>query len=305
VASGLSEEWLAVDLTGDAPVVMPERGLTGRIPNDLDRVGDRLYVVNSGENTVSVVDLATGRSTGCLDIGSGTNPWALFVDPADSTRGWLTTFLTGELLELDLAGVRVLRRRAVAPAMEGVWADSERVAVTLTGFNGTEGDFGQGEVVVFEKSTLTEVARFPVPTNPQFLFEGGDGRLHVICSGNFRDVTGRVVRIESDLSAARDTLVLGGSPSRAALAPDGVAYVAAFFGGLMAYDTLGFLPLHDAGNPLLDAPGFTDVLVQGGRLYAASFEVDAVAVLDLAGGTLLGEFLAGDGPVALALRADP
>jgi DNA-binding beta-propeller fold protein YncE len=195
----------------------------------------------------------------------------------------------------------VLRRHHVGPALEGLWVGPTEVAVSLTGFEGTAGKFGDGTVVVLTKSTLAERARLPVPPDPQTIFAGADGRLHVVCTGDFAQVTGRVVRLEADYGAVRDTLVLGGSPQRVAMAPDGTAYLAGYYGGVLAYDTGRFLPLHTSDNPLLPEPGYSAVAFHDGRLYAANFELDAVAVVDAASGAVAGGFLCGDGPIALAV----
>lgn len=300
VANSLGEDWLAAPLGGPDLAPLAERGLTGRAPNDLDVAGDHLYMVNSGDNTISVVELESGRTVGCIGTGAGTNPWEFAVDPSNPDRAWVTCFLSGELLEIDLERRRVLRRVMVGPGLEGLWVGPTEIAVSLTGFEGTIGAFGNGTVVVLARSTLSERARLAVPPNPQTIFTGADSRLHVVCTGNFADLTGRVVRVEHDYSTVRDTLLLGGSPQRVALAADGIAYVAGFYGGVLAYDTAGFTGLRTTQNPLLPEPGYSALALVQGRLYAANFDLDAVVVLDLASCAVVDDFLAGDGPIALA-----
>jgi YVTN family beta-propeller protein len=301
VVNGLSEEWMAARVDSSGLIPLSKRGLTGESPNDMDVNGNLLYVVNSGDNTISIIDLATGITVGCIDVGSGANPWEFSVDPSDSTRGWVTTFLSGDLLELDLNARSVLRRKHVGPAMEGLFVTESEVSITLTGFLGAEGRFENGTVVTFQKHSLEEIHRHPVPPNPQFIFEGADDRFHVVCTGNYdtgpAGVPGQIVRIESDWSAVRDTLVVGGSPARATLGPDGTAFVAAFYGGVMTYDSVAFT----LGAPVLTDAGFTAIAADGNTLYAANFELDAVAILDAASRTVTGELLVGDGPGALAL----
>ena len=299
VANSLGEDWLAARLHTADLAPLTERGLTGRAPNDLDVVGDYLYMVNSGDNTISVVELASGLTIGCIGTGTGSNPWEFAVDPANPSRAWVTCFLSGELLEIDLDARKVLRRVAVGSGLEGLWVGPTEVAVSLTGFEGTIGAFGNGTVIVLTKSTLAEHVRLAVPPNPQTIFTGADARLQVVCTGNFSDVTGRVVRLEADYSAVRDTLLLGGSPQRVALAPDGTAYLAGFYGGILAYDTAGFSALRTTANPLLPESGYSALALVQGRLYAANFDLDAVVVVDLASGTIVDDFLAGDGPIAL------
>lgn len=301
VANSLGEDWLAAPLGATDLTPLPERGLTGRAPNDLDIVGDFLYMVNSGDNTISVVELESGLTVGCIGTGTGSNPWEFAVDPANPRRAWVTCFLSGELLEINLDHRQVLRRVAVGSGLEGLWVGPTEVAVSMTGFEGTIGAFGNGTVVVLTKSTLAERVRLAVPPNPQTIFTGADARLHVVCTGNFADISGRVVRLETDYSAVRDTLVLGGSPQRVALALDGTVYLAGFYGGILAYDSAGFTALRTTDNPLLPESGYSALALVGDRLYATNFDLDAVVVVDVASGAIVDDFLAGDGPIALAV----
>jgi DNA-binding beta-propeller fold protein YncE len=297
-ASTLSEEWTAARRDAGGLTALPRRGLTGTAPNDLDVSGDRLFIVNSGDNTISAFDLTTGEAAGCIGTGTGTNPWELFVDPSDPDRGWVTTFLTGEILELDLAGMHVVRRRTVEAGLEGLFVTDTQVLVTLTGYQGSIGAFESGTVILLDKGTLEETERLRVPANSQFVFRGGDDRFHVVCSGDFGGTPGSIARIEADGSAVRDTLALEGSPGRAVLGPDGIAFVVGYFGGLQVYDTVTFT----AGTPLSTDIGFYAAVVADTTLYAANFEQDAVTVFELTRGTVVQTLpMVGDGPVALAL----
>jgi len=301
VVGSLSEDWTAVSTRGGLARV--GSGLAGRAPNDVDLIGGRLHVLNSLDNTVQVIEPATGAVAGCIELGAGTNPWELRADPVREDRAFVTTFLSGEVIEVDLNAGRPTRRVTVGPGLEGLLVTPDRVLVTLTGYAGTEGVFGQGYVVVLDKATLQEAARFPVPTNPQYLLEAPDGTVHVICTGNFGNpppaVYGKVARLEPDLSAVRDTLDLGGSPFRAAVAPNGTVFVAAFYGGLLAYDAGSFAVTHGPGNPLEGSSGYTAVVVAGDRVYATNFDLDALVQLDAASGAITGDLLVGDGPAAL------
>ncbi len=112
------------------------------------------------------------------------------------------------------------------------------------------------------------------------------------------------MRLESGESAVRDTLVLGGTPYRTALGPDGTAYVAGY-SGLMSYDSGAFTLIHGADAPLVAGSGFTDVEFHAGRLYLASFDQDRVSAVDPSDGSVTASFTAGDGPAALGLRVSP
>jgi YVTN family beta-propeller protein len=300
VTHGLAETWTAIDLL--APTLQPDSsGLTGQAPNDLEVAGHELFIVNSGDNSVSVVDLLTGKTTGCIAIGASTNPWELEIEPSDSTKAWLTTYVSGEIVEVDLASRHVLRRRMIGLTLEGLWVGSTTIVVTQTAFDAGSFTYGQGYAIVLRKSDLSEITHFPVPTNPQFVFEGADHRLHVVCTGDYGANPGRVVRLESDLSAVRDTLTLGGAPGRAVLVSNGVAYLSAFCDGLLSYDTATFTAIHDAAHALLPGTCAGDVALDASRIFVADFNHDAVAVLDRSTEALLQNIPVGDGPNALVI----
>jgi len=301
VIGSLSEDWTAVTTRNGLHRV--GSGLVGRAPNDVDHIAGLLYVLNSLDNSVQILDPATGATVGCIALGAGASPWELRADPDRDDRAYVTTFLSGEVLELDLAARRVLRRVMVGAGLEGLLVTKTRIVATLTGFAGSEGVFGQGQVIVLDKGTLNEVGRLPVPMNPQYLLRAPDGTIHAICTGNFGNpppaVYGAVVRLEPDLTAVRDTLQLGGSPFRAEADTNGTVLVAAFYGGLMAYDATGFRVLHDADSPIEASPGYAAVTVVGDRAYAVNFDLDALVVIDVGTLAVVGDLLVGDGPAAL------
>jgi hypothetical protein len=219
--------------------------------------------------------------------------------------------VSGEIIELDLSAMRVVQRKTVGPGAEGSLVTADHVAVTLTGYDGAENVYNNGEVVVLNLSDYSEVTRLEVPPNAQDIFTGADGLYHVVCTGNYVDVFGQVVRIEADWSAVRDTLVLGGSPAVATLDADfagdqgRIAYLPSYFGGILAYDTLDFTVVHDINDPLRGDLGYLALAFFEGRLYAANFETDTVEEIDPETGEVLRSFISGDGPAVLCIAALP
>ena len=311
VANSLGEDYVAAALTEEGFTPLAERGLTGQAPNDMDVVETKLYIVNSLDNNLSVVDLLSGRTEACIALGDNVSPWEFAPDPANLDRAWVSGWVSGELIELDLPRKRVIRRVNAGPGAEGVVVTDDRVAVTLSGYDGAENVYKNGSVVVFDKATLSEVARLAVPPNAQFIFDAADGSHHVVCTGNYVDVFGQVVRIEPDWSAVRDTLALGGSPGRATVTAggqtvaDGIAFLPSYFGGILAYDTVGFTVIHDVNDPLRAELGYTALFSLWDALYAANFETDKVVEIDPSTGAIRREFIAGDGPAVLAVATLP
>ena len=197
----------------------------------------------------------------------------------------------------------MVRRKSLGAGLEGLWVAETRVAVTLTGFQGTEGAYGPGTLMILDKGTLTTTVTLSVPPNAQQVLAAPGGELHVLCTGNYGQqeppVWGQVVRTNAAWTAAADTLHLGGTPGRAALTPQGRAVVAGWFGGLMAYDAVAFTVLHGSQNPIEGSAGYSAVAVGTRGVYAANFEADALLTLDPVTLAPTGDLLTGDGPSAL------
>jgi YVTN family beta-propeller protein len=91
--------------TADQPVNMP-------FALALDRFAQRLYVANAGSNTVSVIDLNTGRARASIPVGS--NPRALLLN-RDNTLLYVHNALDGTVTTID---TRALRRVGVLPIID-------------------------------------------------------------------------------------------------------------------------------------------------------------------------------------------
>lgn len=301
VVNSLSEEWVVFNL--DTGTLLPTRGLTGRSPNDVDVIQNRLYFTNSLDNSIQVVSTETGEETGCITLGAGCNPWAFAVDEANPEIGYSTCFLSGDLREVDVTNEDVVRSLDLGPGIEGLLVTPQYVWVTQTAFNGAEGDYGQGEVLLVDRSNWEVASRIPVPTNPQFLLKVGDF-VDVICTGNYgtqpNPTFGKVARIDMSTLQVSDTLELGGSPVEAATGPVNHVYVAAQAGGILSYDSTTFSLVHGTQNPLEGTGGYSGVAFHGDILLVTNFNLDALVGFDLGNGELLvHETIVGDGPVSV------
>jgi DNA-binding beta-propeller fold protein YncE len=301
VVNGLSETLSAVRLEDDS--VFDNVMELGRWPNGIESDPERgsLFVVNSGDNNVMDIDLATGDVSRHLDVGIGRNPW-------ECVRGgdllWVSAFLTGEAIAIDESGAATHHK--IGTTLQAIAVFGDALYVTDTAYQ--YGSFGRGSVVKLNPVSGAEVGRSFVGTNPQDIIEDDAGRLHVACSGSFtgsqEDAAGEVHILDAATMTPLDTLFLGGSPSSLAQGSGGVIYAAGYWGGVMAYEAASLTVLHDASNPLLAGEGFMDMVPDEatGKLVIADFDEDRVLLIDpLAGGTPDRLFAVGDGPVRLLI----
>jgi hypothetical protein len=135
---------------------------------------------------------------------------------------------------------------------EGILAGSSAtfLRVTLVNYDEATHRFGPGQVFTYCPVCQREPAPLvTVGTNPQTLLTGPDGRIHVVCTGNFGGYEpaewGQVRVLDWPTLGQQDTLRLGGTPDRAQVVGD-MVYVSAFFGGLMKYDGRTHAVLRDS-----------------------------------------------------------
>jgi DNA-binding beta-propeller fold protein YncE len=271
----------------------------GRWPNGMgvDPALRSLFVVNSGDNNVMDIDLASGGVRRRIDVGIGRNPWEC---AWGGELLWVSAFLTGEVIAVDGSGA--VTYYDVGTTLQAVAAAGEALYVTDTNYQ--YGDFGRGSVVKLDAGSGAETGRAFVGTNPQDIALDDAGRLHVACSGAFGESegAGKVHVLDAATMAPLDTLFLGGNPSSIVLGPGGIDYATGYWGGLMAYEAASLLVLYDASDPLMGGEGYMDLTCDEatGMLFMADFDEDRVLVLyPLAGGQPERTLGVGDGPVRL------
>jgi YVTN family beta-propeller protein len=300
VVNGLSETLSGVSL--EDYVAFNNVLSLGRWPNGIEADPQRnvLYVVNSGDNNVMEIDLATGKVANSIDIGIGRNPW-------ECAWGggllWVSAFLTGELIAVDPVSGSAAHY-SVGTTLQAVAVTPEAVYVSDTAYQ--YGSFGTGMVIRLDPVSGAQTGSATVGTNPQDILADGSGRLHVICSGSFtgsgEEGEGELHVLDAATMVPLDTLFLGGNPSSLAEGRGGVVYAAGYWGGLMSYDGNSLSVLNDAASPIMGGEGYMDIAFdeETGKLFIADFDEDRVMVMDpLVGGTPERVLGVSDGPVRL------
>jgi DNA-binding beta-propeller fold protein YncE len=291
----------------DSLTVVQNALLLGDVPNDVavDPTGRFAIVVDSRDNDLLLVALEDSlRVASRVDFGPGANPWAAAWVGTD--QAYVTLWLTDEVVRVDIASRAVVARTDVGPRPQDLLIVGDRLVVTLTNYG--NGGFGAGAVAVLDAATGSLLHSVPVGMNPQSLAVAPDGRVHVVCTGNYGNATppveGWIYVLDPLADAVVDSMRVGGAPVAVAMTPAGKAYLASESGGLLAYDAVTLTPLAPFESPLIPLDGFSAVAYDAGRarLFAANFPEDLLFVLDATADTLLTGVPLGDGPVALAVR---
>ncbi|HEV2746626.1 MAG TPA: YncE family protein [Allosphingosinicella sp.] len=291
-----------------------------------------LLIANKGEDSLSFVDLASGREL--ARRGTGPNPHEIAVAP-DGRRAAVVAYGGNAIHIFDLATREQARRidlgankaphgiawlsdgRIVATA-EGsdalvvISADLERVTAIATGQEGSHmvavsprldrafvANMGSGTVSVIDLAAGRKLRDLPAGAEPEGIALTPDGRQLWVA-----DRKGDVVRVFDTASFAELARIKSGStPIRVAISPDGRTAVVSNHGG----GDLSFIDVATRAVRTVKVSGqsgFGQVTIlfgPAGRLYVAETGIDRIAELEVATGRLLGRLPAGKNGDGLAI----
>lgn len=281
--------------------------VVGDIPNRIHTRGDKIYVVNSTPASIAIVDGRTDAVSQTIALAEGSNPWDMAFVGTD--KAYVTNLSANSVTVVDLVTGDSLNTIAVGEGPEGILVVNNTAYVANTG---GFPDYSPSTVSVIDIQTDQVTKTLDVPTNPQDLTLAPDGNIHVVCTGNFDDVSGRVAVInpfgDVDFTPlVADTVDIGGSPGDIVITTDGMAYLADFGDGnngfLYSYNASTLDVLNDASNPILVGNGATSLLYDAAtsNLYVNNFSDDAVQVLDPSNGDVLKTLGFGDGAQHMAI----
>ena len=203
----------------------------GKWPNDIQIVDNKAYVVNTGDNNVQIIDLATLTDTGIIDVGEGSGPEKIgFV----GGKAYVSCNYTGTANVVDLASGSVTKSIEVGVGPWGVAVVGQKVYVSNTAYDGATFSYGDGTVSVIDSATDEVIKTINVETNPTEIVAFG-GSILVQCTGNYAEITGKLSVIDTASDTVTQTIDLGTAPSGIAISPNGKAYITSF-GGLIPVD---------------------------------------------------------------------
>lgn len=282
-----------------APAGPPQLNLAalGAFPNDIVVRGGRAYVVCSGADAISVVDLATNSVVGTIPCGPGSNPWSL-VFTSDS-RAWVSRLNTNDVLALDMPAGTVAATIPVGRSPEGLCVAGGRVFVANSGFNFSNFSYDPGTISVIDPATNSVIATLPVGLNPQSVATAPNGEVHALCSGDYFSAFGRAFVLDAAAPAVVDSVELGASPGVLAIDPAGQAYASDYFAGLLKYDTASRAVLRDAANAIPVGVGAAGIDFGAGLTWVCVYGDDQLVALDAAD-SITNTFSVGDGPQDVA-----
>jgi outer membrane protein assembly factor BamB len=212
--------------------------------------------------------------------------------------------MTGNVSVLDLGTGTETGVISTGGIPEGVYISGDYLYVTdVVDFMG---DWQPGQVYKYDLETLELTGTATVGINPQIVKMGPDGNLHVVCTGNWADITGQVDIVDPDDMTVEESIQLGGSPGSLAFTSEGIGYLGgggwSGEGTVYSYNALTYEVIHDAQDPIVvPAPALGVAVTDDDNVLVCCFNSDDLVELD-ADGTLLRTLQVGDGPLAVGIQ---
>jgi YVTN family beta-propeller protein len=263
VINGSAETLSKMNMESGA--IVPNIINTGQIPNRILTHNDLIYVVNSGTDNIMVIDPqndGTVFKTIALEVGN--NPWQMsFVN---SNRAYVTNFKGNSVSVINVETGVVLKDIAVGTGPEGILVVDNKAYIANTGYVGWGEPWEQASISVIDITADSVIHTLDVPVNAQDLALAPDGKLHVVCTGNYADIFGKIAVIDINAAspAVTDTIDIGSSPGDIEITPSGIGYCVAWGDGtngfLYSYNALADTVIHGDDDPILIGPNVSQLL---------------------------------------------
>ncbi len=261
-------------------------------PNDIVYWSGKIYVVNSGDNSITVYDESTLKKEGDIYLGKGANPWSMAIAPK-ANRGYVSNFAAGQVAEVDLKNKTLLKKIDVGRGPEGLAYLNGKIYVCNSAWNYQTFSFDPGSVSVIDTVSGQVIKTIPVPQNPQGVIALPElEEVHIICTGKNGGPgsdDGKIVIVDAKKDQKVGQLDIGGSPGWGGNGIDWqrkIIYLTGM-GGLMSYNYQTRKIIHPSSNYLVtgqDPNGdfYSGVVVDitNNRLFVCHFNRDKILVLE-------------------------
>ncbi len=223
------------------------------------------YVVNSGDHNIQVIDLINETTLGTINCPIGSNPYWMTIFP-DGGKGFVTGYLTNSVYVFNPETYEITDTIEVGDEPEGLCLDGNKLYVVNTKYLWT-GPFENGTISIIDTEDDSVIDSVVVGINPQFCEVDAYGRLHVVCTGNYADIPGKVYIINTNDYSDYEILEIGGSPTKIGIHENGTVYLADGMGqGYMAYDSQTLNIIHPS-NDLFASGGCFVRFDPNGNIY--------------------------------------
>jgi hypothetical protein len=303
VINNLAETVSRIDLTDGT--IQNHITTVGDTPNQIAYSGGYLYVLNSISANLQRIDPETHQIVFDMPLTIGSNPYKMALD---SSYDYITCLVSGGVDRIDLNSGQPHGEIVLGGYPEGILIYGNHLYVAQTGFNPIDYSYGQGKMAIIDIDSFSLEREINVGKNPQAIFIAPDGRLHIVCTGNYSNVTGRIYIFNLSSNTVEDSILIGGQPAMGVVGPNGIAYLAAGgwvdHGNIFSYNTTTGQIVHGPSNPILSGIGVVSLAIDSlGFIYSCDFNGDTVTKLNF-DGEIIATYAVGDGPQSMVILDD-
>ncbi len=244
---------------------------TGQMPNQIIAHNEKLYVLNSGSSSLQIIDPRTDHIQRTIALQPGANPYKMAFAGADKL--YISNWVAHTISVVDLESGTITKTLPVHNGPEGIVIADNQAFVCCSGYTGMGAPYGQGYIDIIDIRNDSLTHSLPAPTNPQDGAVAPDGRVHIVCTGDYADISGSVAVIDRftgefwNTPAVVDTVDIGGSPGDVEISPAGRGYLSAWGDGtngfLYSYDAFADTAIQDANDPILIGPNVGNLYFDG------------------------------------------
>ena len=242
----------------------------------IDEFGDYLYIVNSGDSTLSVLNLNTFQIEDTIDLFAGIDPIeiALMPEGGMSFGGKLYVANRGsdDVTVVDLLTKRVVKSVPVGDKPSHIAVDSERREVYVT----NEESDSLSIIISMNDSVAAQVA---VDESPKGIFVGEEG-IYV-----FNRMSGTISVVSPASRSVEWTVSVAERPYRGLRLSDGRLFVVPFKGNTLSVFDSADVYIRDI--EIGDGPVGLDMDISRNRLYVSNSKDNTVSVVDTVSERLL------------------
>lgn len=177
--------------------------------NSMSVVNNKGYIAVDNSNKIEIIDLKNFKSLGQIDIGIGGSPREIWMK--DSTKGYVTSLYTNQIVIFNTINKSVVQRINVGDKPEGITGAAGKLFVANSGFGASN------SVSVIDLASDAGIKILTVGYNPRVIVNGSDGKIYVVCTGSYTDTTvfSGVYKIDPVSLTVIDSIKLPGFPGEA------------------------------------------------------------------------------------------
>lgn len=289
-----------LSLVSDDNVISNDILSVGKWPNHIIENNGILYVVNSGNNNVQMIDIETNTSTGSIELSAFSNPMRAAI--ANRKLYATNSFGTGvDVYDFDKDSLFTIAITGVPDSCknggtDAIIAHGNKIFVGVKNLDFSNYpivNYGNEYIVVIDTVTDSVLVSFGAGINIADMLINDENELHVLSKGNNDNEEGfvRVFDLNAINFNSYSTVALGSQPGSFILNSTGMVYVSVSglnpdwtgFGGIMKYNSITNEVLNGADNMLYSSSesGIMDICVDGyDRVYAPLFDKNELVILE-------------------------